>query len=263
MIGTPRRRASAMKSAACASAPSPASRVELERVDPVGLVPERRHLVVHVGPLVELGDRVVERPVGHPRVHVERARPVRRHRLADREPPHADADERKYQRERAERAPPAGEDPLPEVPQPAGTAIAVLVTLVAVTVVGVAGRAAAAWLRRSRRGPRGSARAACAGSPGPAPGSIGTWLGTTSTTHPAASAERAPVGESSIATHDTGSTPSAAAARRYGSGWGLPLSTMSPVITAWNERGGRCSSTSLGDVLPRHRHQRARHARAR
>ena len=51
------------------------------------------------------------------------------------------------------------------------------------------------------------------------PGSTGTWFGTTRTVHPAASADRAPVFESSIARVRSGSTPSNTAAFVYGSGW--------------------------------------------
>ena len=46
------------------------------------------------------------------------------------------------------------------------------------------------------------------------PSSTGTWFSTTSTRQPAASADLAPVLESSMATHSSGGTPSAAAAVR-------------------------------------------------
>ena len=69
--------------------------------------------------------------------------------------------------------------------------------------------------------------------------STGTWFSTTSTRQPAASADLAPVLESSMARHSSGGTPSAAAAVRYGSGCGLPNSTCSPVTTTENDSGGR------------------------
>ena len=89
---------------------------------------------------------------------------------------------------------------------------------------------------------------------------IGTTFCTATTTQPAASADAMPVGESSIATHDSGSTRSSSAARRYGSGCGLPFITMSPVMTVWNEPGGSCGHDDIGERLPRHRHEPARHA---
>ena len=78
------------------------------------------------------------------------------------------------------------------------------------------------------------------------PGAAGmaTMFGTATTTQPAAVADSTPVGESSMATHCTGSTPSRDAARRYGSGCGLPWRTASPVITAWNVIGASASTTA-------------------
>ena len=92
---------------------------------------------------------------------------------------------------------------------------------------GTVGGGAAATIapRCSASGPAATARER------PAAGWISTMFGTATTTHPAAAADVTPVGESSMATHCTGSTPSFAAARTYGSGWGLPLVTASPVMT--------------------------------
>ena len=91
-------------------------------------------------------------------------------------------------------------------------------------------------------------------------GSIDTMLGTATTTQPAAPADSTPGGESSIATHCAGSTPRASAASRYGCGCGLPCSTASPVMTAWNVIGASASTIGIDEPGPRHRHQRARHA---
>ena len=68
----------------------------------------------------------------------------------------------------------------------------------------------------------------------PEPSSTGTWLGTASTRHPAASADRTPVLLSSIATAVAGSIPSSAAAFRYGSGCGLPCVHSSPATVTVN-----------------------------
>ncbi|SHT37687.1 Uncharacterised protein [Mycobacteroides abscessus subsp. abscessus] len=68
-----------------------------------------------------------------------------------------------------------------------------------------------------------------------APAGTSTWLGTTRTAHPAASAAAAPVTESSMARQSRGSTPSSAAARRYGSGAGLPAGTSSPQTDSVNQ----------------------------
>ena len=58
--------------------------------------------------------------------------------------------------------------------------------------------------------------------------SIGTACGTATTWQPAACPEPTPVGESSSTTQCAGSTPSSSAARRYGSGCGLPRTTSLP-----------------------------------
>src|SRR5262249_18004987 len=64
------------------------------------------------------------------------------------------------------------------------------------------------------------------------PGSVSaTSQGTATTTQPAPPALVTPVGESSIATHWAGGTPSRAAAVRYGAGCGLVCSTSSPHTT--------------------------------
>ena len=75
------------------------------------------------------------------------------------------------------------------------------------------------------------------------PSRTGTWFGITSTVHPAATADFAPVLESSMARHSRGSTPSTLAAARYGSGCGLPTVTASPVTTAAKDPSGSASRT--------------------
>ncbi len=61
---------------------------------------------------------------------------------------------------------------------------------------------------------------------------------------PAASAEARPVGESSIATAPSASTPSSVSAVRYGSGEACPCVTRSPVTTEAKTPGGSWSTTA-------------------
>ena len=90
----------------------------------------------------------------------------------------------------------------------------------------------------------------------------GTTWGTPSVAHPAASAEATPVGESSIATQSAGSTPSAAAAARYGSGWGLPLRHLVAGDRGRRTNRRRGRDHGVGEATPRHRHQHARDLRS-
>ena len=73
---------------------------------------------------------------------------------------------------------------------------------------------------------------------------MGRSVGTATTTHPAASAARTPVMESSSARHRPGGTPSRRAASRYGSGSGLPRRTSLPHTTTGNRRPVRASTAS-------------------
>jgi hypothetical protein len=61
---------------------------------------------------------------------------------------------------------------------------------------------------------------------------------------PAAWADAAPVGLSSIATQSGGCTPRNLAAARYGSGCGFPRVTSSPVTTVANRPAGRAAITA-------------------
>ena len=74
-------------------------------------------------------------------------------------------------------------------------------------------------------------------------GTATTW-GTARVGTPAATAERTPVGESSMATQSSGDTPSSRAAARYGSGCGLPCETSSPVTTAAKVPSGSAPTTA-------------------
>ena len=80
--------------------------------------------------------------------------------------------------------------------------------------VGRAVRRPAGDAPRARRGRRCRGRRGCRRRRAASPSRIGTWLGTHSTAHPAATADLAPVLESSIARQCPGSTPSSAAAVR-------------------------------------------------
>ena len=93
-----------------------------------------------------------------------------------------------------------------------------------------------------------------------APGMSGTattW-GTARVGTPAATAERTPVGESSMATQSSGDTPSSRAAARQGS-CGLPCETSSPVTTAAKAVRERVDD-GIRQRPPRHRDERAGHA---
>ena len=95
----------------------------------------------------------------------------------------------------------------------------------------------------------------------PSASGTSTTCGTPTVTHPAATADRTPVGESSIAMHRDGSTPSSAAAARYGSGCGLPFVTSSPATIALERARRQRGDDRLREPLPRHRHERARDRR--
>ena len=92
---------------------------------------------------------------------------------------------------------------------------------------------------------------------------------TASTVIPARLPASTPAGASSTTTHSAAGTPSAAAARRYGSGSGFPCSTSSPVTSTSGtgnptEASRRAASSRPPDVTTAHRPRRAKltHSRA-
>ena len=76
----------------------------------------------------------------------------------------------------------------------------------------------------------------------PGPAGTGTWLGTTSTRQPAASAEAAPVGESSMATVAR-VEPSSSAGVQVGLGVRLAVLTSSPETTTSKDPVGQGART--------------------
>ena len=154
--------------------------------------PERRQLTERLDAGRQVGQRVFERPVRHPRLDVEGAGPAGRGVVAS--PERTDGHDRQHRRSEET-------DDEPGAPT---------------TVVGDCRDQLVRWRRDGDEPAEVSG-----GDVLQAPDQDAPWtrrdldeVGTATTTHPAAAADRTPVGESSIATHCTGSTPRRAAASR-------------------------------------------------